>query len=80
MRTSFEWMPSRVSCGPISCSGSTRFAHGKPEEWLPAREVAGFGDACGLAGVDDDHPVWVLDRVGEDRERLRPLSVEERVQ
>jgi hypothetical protein len=54
-------------------------ANGEPEERLPAREVARLGDAGRLAGVDDDHALGVLDGEGEDRKRLRPLAVEERV-
>jgi hypothetical protein len=47
---------------------------------MPAGEVAGLGGAGGLAGVDDDHALRVLDRERVDRQRLSPLAVEDRVQ
>src|SRR5438128_11244916 len=47
---------------------------------MPAREVAGLGDAGRLARVDDDHALGVLDRERVNRKRLGPRAVEERVQ
>jgi hypothetical protein len=55
-------------------------ADGEAEERLPAREVAGLGDAGGLARVDDDDAFGVLDREGVDRQRLGPLAIEQRVE
>src|SRR5215218_220276 len=54
-------------------------ANGEAEGRLPAREVAGLGDTGGLAGVDDDHTLGVLDGEGVDRKRLGPFAVYERV-
>ena len=59
--------------------GLDLLADGEPEERLPAREVAGLGDAGRLAGIDDDHALRVLDRERVDRQRLGPLAVEQRV-
>ena len=47
---------------------------------VPAGEVTGLGGAGAFARVDDDHAFRVLDREGVDRQRLRPLLVEDRVQ
>jgi hypothetical protein len=47
---------------------------------MPAHEVAGPGGTGGLAGVDDDHALRVLDREGVDRKRLRPITVDDRSQ
>jgi hypothetical protein len=46
----------------------------------PQMERAALGGAGVLAGVDDDHALRVLDREGVDRERFRPLPVEDRMQ
>jgi hypothetical protein len=47
---------------------------------MPAGEVAPLGGAGVLAGVDDDHALGMLDREGVDRERLRPLAVDDCMQ
>ena len=46
---------------------------------MPGREVARPGRAGGLAGVDDDHALGMLDRERVDRKRLGPLAVKQRV-
>src|SRR6266545_8179835 len=47
---------------------------------VPAREVVPLRGARVLARVDDDHALRMFDRVGVDRQRLRPLAVDDRVQ
>ena len=59
--------------------GSDPLAQPEVEERMPAREVVAIGGPGGLAGVDDDHTLGVLDREGVDRKRLRPPAVKERV-
>ena len=69
---------SRLELGADLLFRLDPFAEGA-NSWVPAREVAGLGGACGLAGVDDDHAFWVVDRERVDRKRLGPLAVAERV-
>jgi hypothetical protein len=64
--------------GPDLLLGLDPFAE-SADTRMPAGEVAGLGGAGGLAGVDDDHALRVLDREGIDRQRLRPLPVANRV-
>ena len=45
---------------------------------VPAREVARVVDAGGLAGVDDDQAVRMLDQPGAHRHRRGPAAVDER--
>jgi len=42
-------------------------ANREAKERLPSREVARLSAAGGLARIDDDHALWVLDREGIDR-------------
>jgi len=46
---------------------------------MPAGEVAGLGGTGGLARVDHDHALGMLDRERVDRKRLGPLAVKQRV-
>ena len=73
-------MPSPFSCGPISSSGATHSRQAVAEERVPSREVFGLGGARALAGIDHDHAFGMLDGERVDRERLRPLPVEEHVE
>src|SRR5215213_2371493 len=69
-----------LELGPDLLLARNRLPDGEAEERLPAREVPGLGDPGGLAGVDDDDALRMLDREGVDRERLGPLPVDERVE
>ena len=55
--------------------GPHPFAQAEPEVRLPGGEIAGLGRARGLAGVDDDQTLRVLDEPREDRQRLGPAAV-----
>jgi hypothetical protein len=49
-----------------------RFAQRDPVVRVPAREVARFGHARRLAGVDHDQAFGMFDQPREDRQRLGP--------
>jgi hypothetical protein len=57
--------------------GGDLLANGEAVVHVPAREPAGLERPCGLAGVDDDEAVGVLDQPGEDRQRLGEAPVGE---
>jgi len=69
--------PERAQLGTDLLLGRDPFAQGEAEVWVPRREVAAVRDMGGLAGVDDDQPLGVLDEPREDRQRLGPSAVHE---